>query len=551
MRVQPESNVHHAAPPAGLAHGPILQRKCACGQHTHGGAECEACRKKGDAKLQRRAIATPGPAFAPPIVHDVLRSSGQPLDAATRSYFEPRFGQDFSHVRVHSDRRAAQSAYAVDALAYTVGQSIVFGAQQFEPRTSGGQKLLAHELTHVVQQSGGGVSETLQPTLRISGSNDPSERQAEAMAASGVSGKPLVASPFRDAHGQQTASASVQCTPAPPAYKGVTGTRDMGKIRIDAIPDFLAKDLTAKQDIHPHVLDPAIVHITWDLFDPQDALVTGYSTTPGQADSTTLPFKLDPTDFSGASFRGGKYTLRCVGLNVRHEPNAYADRDFHVLGSDLTTNVDQSTTYGDLKFTKYQKTDANPPANPRFTIDAELRFLPKTTVPCTDVAFIQSAQSITPEGESRQGFINPEQNARQTSLVWSIDRVAGAPSPFYIVGRTPAGATHDVAGWGKKGGGGATPSEATLIDQPTAAAEGTRKFESCVICRTGGSRGQIYGCATWGYSADASGKVSLMPRSFRQMPSDQFEEARSAWNAWRSGVPAATRPEEAPALTKP
>ncbi len=92
------------------------------------------------------------PETVPPIVHEVLRSPGKPLDQDTRAFFEPRFGHDFSHVRVHHDTQAAESARAVDALAYTVGRNIVFAPGQYTPETSDGKRLLSHELTHVVQQ---------------------------------------------------------------------------------------------------------------------------------------------------------------------------------------------------------------------------------------------------------------------------------------------------------------------------------------------------------------------------------------------------------------
>ncbi len=78
--------------------------------------------------LQRRAAHHAESAMVPPIVHEVLRSPGQPLDPATRGFMEPRFGHDFSQVRVHTDAKATESARALDALAYTVGQNIVFGA---------------------------------------------------------------------------------------------------------------------------------------------------------------------------------------------------------------------------------------------------------------------------------------------------------------------------------------------------------------------------------------------------------------------------------------
>lgn len=95
-------------------------------------------------------------AAAPPIVHEVLGSQGMaaahPLDAATRGLMEARFGHDFSRVRVHTNGKAAESAQAVNAHAYTVGHQIVFAANRYAPATAAGRHLLAHELTHVLQQ---------------------------------------------------------------------------------------------------------------------------------------------------------------------------------------------------------------------------------------------------------------------------------------------------------------------------------------------------------------------------------------------------------------
>jgi hypothetical protein len=89
---------------------------------------------------------------APATVLDVLRSPGHPLDASTRAFLEPRFGHDFSHVRVHADASAGNAASAIDARAFTAGSHVVFGAAEYAPQTEGGRHLLAHELTHVVQQ---------------------------------------------------------------------------------------------------------------------------------------------------------------------------------------------------------------------------------------------------------------------------------------------------------------------------------------------------------------------------------------------------------------
>lgn len=129
----------------------ILQRTCACDRHTIASGECRECSSNRQS-LQRRAAIDRDVSGAPPIVYDVLRSPGQPLDQETRAFFEPRFGHDFSQVRVHTDARAAESAHKVNALAYTVGQDVVFGAGQYTPATNEGLKLMAHELTHIVQQ---------------------------------------------------------------------------------------------------------------------------------------------------------------------------------------------------------------------------------------------------------------------------------------------------------------------------------------------------------------------------------------------------------------
>jgi len=105
-------------------------------------------------RLQTKRVRASGTeqAVAPPIVHDVMHSSGQPLDAATRAFMEPRFGHNFSQVRVHTDDQAAASALDVNARAYTVGDDIVFGKGQYHLSAASSQRLIAHELAHVVQQ---------------------------------------------------------------------------------------------------------------------------------------------------------------------------------------------------------------------------------------------------------------------------------------------------------------------------------------------------------------------------------------------------------------
>lgn len=210
-----------------LSQGGILQRKCgSCGQHKPGGGTCAKCRANkaepfapalpviqtkltvgapndkyereadrvadqvmrmpqpqlqgtspkranrevGQEQIQtkRNRLAGPDGTEVPSSVHEVLRSQGQPMDQATRTFYEPQFGRDFSNVRVHTDSRASESAQAINAKAYTFGNQIVFGANHYQPHTSNGRRLLAHELTHVVQQGGATVPES---RFQVSGNN--------------------------------------------------------------------------------------------------------------------------------------------------------------------------------------------------------------------------------------------------------------------------------------------------------------------------------------------------------------------------------------------
>jgi hypothetical protein len=187
------------APAVTPAPANLLQRKCACGGDSGVSGECEDCRKKRfTGVLQTKlAVNQPGdlweleanriaesvvsngafridslqaihqhPAvmrqtshdgaagIAPASVEKVVRSEGSPLDPTTRGFMESQFGYDFSQVRVHNDAIASKSAKDVNALAYTVGQHIVLKLDQYNPQTIEGRRLLAHELTHVVQQGG-------------------------------------------------------------------------------------------------------------------------------------------------------------------------------------------------------------------------------------------------------------------------------------------------------------------------------------------------------------------------------------------------------------
>ncbi|MCK4791236.1 MAG: DUF4157 domain-containing protein [Desulfobacteraceae bacterium] len=174
----------------------MLQRKLAFDKAA--GLAAERDNERGEQSvLQRRATNQAEPATVPPIVHEVLRSSGQPLDVTTRAFMEPRFGHDFSQVRVHTDARAARSAKAVNALAYTVGNDIVFDKGQYSPDTNEGNRILAHELSHVLQQKT--YQEPLQTKLSISESANAAERQADDTADAVVFGIRKVPNSFAPA----------------------------------------------------------------------------------------------------------------------------------------------------------------------------------------------------------------------------------------------------------------------------------------------------------------------------------------------------------------
>jgi hypothetical protein len=166
----------------------LLQRKCACASKPGAGGEWkeDLHRKAGNPETRS------GKDFeAPPVVHEVLRSPGQPIDPSTRAFMEPRFRHDFSQVRVHTDAKSAESAHAVNALAYTVDHHLVFGAGRYAPGTNDGRMLLAHELTHVLQQKGSWAPRQTHGTgINVTG-NGAAEREADFVADALTAGRPL------------------------------------------------------------------------------------------------------------------------------------------------------------------------------------------------------------------------------------------------------------------------------------------------------------------------------------------------------------------------
>jgi hypothetical protein len=197
--------------PAQLRVDGLLQR---CGP-----APCN-CPDQGIGSLQRPTTIEPSTANrqgVPEIVHDVLRLPGQQLPTDARAFFEPRFSHDFSHVRVHTEPRAAQSARAVHAKAYTVGRDVVFAAGEFAHGSHEGRQTLAHELAHVIQQE----TQTTGSPSAVSMPFDQAEIEAAQAARAVVSGgAPLLLSRSR-----QTVNRQAGIGP-PATLAGVTATRD-------------------------------------------------------------------------------------------------------------------------------------------------------------------------------------------------------------------------------------------------------------------------------------------------------------------------------------
>lgn len=168
------------ASPVSVRHtkSPLVARKsaaCTCG------GTCPRCRA-GQVHSHDHQLGT----LAPQIVHDVLRAPGRPLDPEVRASMEERFGGcDFGAVRVHADAQADASARAVNSVAYTVGSHVAFTAGRYDPHSDVGRRTLAHELTHVVQQSGASP----RGSLEIGKADDAREREADRVAASAISSR--------------------------------------------------------------------------------------------------------------------------------------------------------------------------------------------------------------------------------------------------------------------------------------------------------------------------------------------------------------------------
>jgi bacterioferritin-associated ferredoxin len=175
---------------AGQSRPAQIQRSCACG------GTCDKC-AKSDALVVRAHAAHGAPAAAAktsPPTDDIapVESRGGPLDVGVRAFMEARFGASFGHVRVHTDERAAASARTIGADAYTFGRDVYFAAGKYAPSSRAGRLLIAHELSHTLQQgaSGDGAIAPRPAEMVVGPADDPLEREADRAAVAVVDGAP-------------------------------------------------------------------------------------------------------------------------------------------------------------------------------------------------------------------------------------------------------------------------------------------------------------------------------------------------------------------------
>jgi hypothetical protein len=243
--------------------------RTACGKAksattTRESCECESCeRDKRDKGVLRRFAEGAGGADAvPPVVHEVLRGPAQSLESGARRDFEHRFGRDFSGVRVHTGARAAESARAVKAQAYTVGNDMVFGAGRYAPQSTEGRRLLAHELTHVAQNSNTGAG--VASDLEIGATNSAEEREADAAADVMVHGGARNSTAAVNPHGHQSALRRAPGTG--PGWSQTTGI-NAGKTTVGTINRIPIDGLPVGHQTAKTASGKAIVLIP-DTFDP-------------------------------------------------------------------------------------------------------------------------------------------------------------------------------------------------------------------------------------------------------------------------------------------
>lgn len=483
-----------------------------------------------------------------------LRSGGQPLPASSRSYFEPRFGYDFSGVRVHAGNEAATMARSINARAFTVGRDVAFGAGQYSPGTSSGKKLLAHELTHVVQQ--GETSGVIKRFSKVKSSNKSKPKSNYRVQTPPVSKVQIKNTLGRQ---EQLHSATLQrqadlskAPPGLPCNLAPNVTPPVGtKIDFRVGRSVLTGGEVAKVTAFTG---------SWAAAGARDdVMVAGYASVDGsqdlnwriscqraQAVANELVTKGIPREqihiwahgetkaFSAKSLQPNRRvviakiapaklapTLKGKGAPV---PPAFIPSAAGPFGK---WQIDQTVTNGTVH--------PGGAGNARYSSNVTIKYSPdRATVNCKEIAFVQAVRLIDAKGVSADTRANFQ--ARMTKTGWTVDRLDQRKYGWYGYNNNgkPSGTIQP----------GSSPkplTDARLSDTPGWNVPNLQwDFETCAICKTGTQNNLIYGSLTWGFDVDAANKLTKHRPVEYKRPTAEFLQAVVKWNVQATG-PAANR----------
>jgi hypothetical protein len=487
--------------------------------------------------------------------------TGHPLDYSTRGLMESRFATNLSDVRVHTDGGAADSADALAANAYTTGRDIYFAAGKYAPASREGQHLLAHELTHTVQQASGaaGLAASRKDGIEVVGENDLLESQAR--------------------HTADTV-APVATQPGQPLETGIRRPMEqflqqpLDQVRVFSSPESRrageslgAFAVTVGQNIHlgtrgeelqgnqrKALLAHEAVH-TVQQRDIPPATQFGASTPEPQAgpeeqtaEGLSRAFMLHEAGYTGA------------GLAIR---DSIGMRPLASAGAQLARYATNFGEFEDYKFNEVKNTGGT-----SVGVQLYLKFHPGNNVDAKKIGMTQAAEGKISGAQINTGFYGRRQATSGAGVGYFIDRLAGRPSPLYgTVGTVTAGedatklgsyaapgitalnaaqvTASQLTGMDYGGGSvfgyrymdGATlkgPIPAEMHDAPNLPVTNSSEqvFETTALAFEGNMAGTYLGSVEWGWRRDAKGVFSTVPVSLKSqgVPTATFLTAASIWN---------------------
>jgi hypothetical protein len=484
--------------------------------------------------------------------------AGQPLDHSTRGFMESRFATNFSDVRVHTDSDAADSADALAANAYTTGRDIYFATGKYAPASPEGQHLLAHELTHTVQQASGatGLAASRKDGIEIDGENDRLESQARLTADAVVpqQGQPLetgIRRPMEQFLQQPLDQVRVFSNPESRrageslgAFAVTVGQNIHLGARGEELQGNQRKALLAHEAVHTVQQRgvPPAPQLSASTPEPQAG--------PGEqtAEGLSQAFMLHEAGHRGA------------GLAIR---DSIGMRPLASAGAQLARYATNFGEFEDYKFNEVKDAGGNSRG-----VQIYLKFHPGNNVDAKKIGMTQAAEGKISGAQINQGFYGRRQATSGAGVGYFIDRLAGRPSPLYgTVGTVTAGADATKLGsyaapgitalspaeiaasplTGMDYGGGSVfgyrymdggtlkgPIPAEMHDAPNLPVTNSSEqvFETAALAFEGKMEGTYLGSVEWGWRRDAKGVFSTVPVSVKSqgVPTATFLTAASIWN---------------------